>query len=108
MAGLTGQMPTSAPPGPGLGIRAAAADERLVALAQNGDHAALDAQATGAVTRHTRICPNCRRMLANLTRTVSGLRALRDLPSASDLAHRRDRRTDCGHAARSRRSTAFR
>lgn len=36
----------------------------------------LDAQATSAVTRHTRICPNCRRMLANLTRTVAGLRAL--------------------------------
>jgi len=50
----------------------------------------LDAQATGAVARHTRICPNCRRMLANLTRTVSGLRALRDLPSDGGVSQRRD------------------
>jgi anti-sigma factor RsiW len=29
-----------------------------------------------AVDRHLRRCPNCRRLLANLSRTVSGLRRL--------------------------------
>jgi anti-sigma factor RsiW len=41
----------------------------------------LDAQAAAAVERHTRWCPNCRRMLTNLGRTVGGLRALRDQPA---------------------------
>lgn len=50
----------------------------------------LDPHAMGTVTRHTRICPNCRRMLDNLARTVSGLRALHDLPSAGGVSHRRD------------------
>lgn len=50
----------------------------------------LDPHAMGTVARHTRICPNCRRMLANLTRTVCGLRALRDLPSAGGVSHGRD------------------
>jgi anti-sigma factor RsiW len=44
----------------------------------------LDPPAAAAVERHTRWCPNCRRMLANLTRTLSGLRALRDLPTPAD------------------------
>ena len=39
--------------------------------------AALDPTTAGAVERHARWCPNCRRMLANLTRTVAGLGALR-------------------------------
>jgi anti-sigma factor RsiW len=34
----------------------------------------LDAGAASAVERHVRWCPGCRRMLANLGRTLSGLR----------------------------------
>lgn len=33
-----------------------------------------------AVERHLRWCPNCRRMLGNLGRTVTGLRRLADTP----------------------------
>ena len=40
----------------------------------------LDRRAAGGVERHVRWCPNCRRMLANLRRTIGGLRALRDQP----------------------------
>jgi anti-sigma factor RsiW len=40
----------------------------------------LDPSAAVAVERHTRWCPNCRRMLTNLRRTMGGLRALRDQP----------------------------
>jgi anti-sigma factor RsiW len=40
----------------------------------------LDATAAAAVQRHTRWCPNCRRMLTNLGRTLGGLHALRDAP----------------------------
>jgi anti-sigma factor RsiW len=47
----------------------------------DGEH---DQPAAAAVERHTRWCPNCRRMLANLTRTLGGLRALRDLPTPAD------------------------
>jgi hypothetical protein len=36
----------------------------------------LDAATAAAVKRHVRWCPNCRRMLGNLSRTVAGLRAL--------------------------------
>ena len=36
----------------------------------------LDAASAAAVKRHVRWCPNCRRMLRNLSRTVAGLRAL--------------------------------
>jgi anti-sigma factor RsiW len=36
----------------------------------------LEPPAVAAVERHVRWCPNCRRMLANLRRTVGGLRAL--------------------------------
>jgi anti-sigma factor RsiW len=41
----------------------------------------LDPAAAAAVERHTRWCPNCRRILTNLTRTLGGLRALRDQPT---------------------------
>lgn len=44
----------------------------------------LDARAAASVERHARWCPNCRRMLANLTRTISGLRGLRDHPKPAD------------------------
>jgi predicted anti-sigma-YlaC factor YlaD len=37
----------------------------------------LDAATAAGVMRHVRWCPNCRRMLRNLSRTVAGLRALR-------------------------------
>ncbi len=47
---------------------------------------ALDPATAGAVDRHTRFCPNCRRMLANLTRTVAGLGALRTLDDHGDEA----------------------
>jgi anti-sigma factor RsiW len=40
--------------------------------------------AVSSVERHVRWCPNCRRMLRNLRRTVEGLAALRDLPTAAD------------------------
>jgi anti-sigma factor RsiW len=40
----------------------------------------LDPQAAAGVERHARWCPNCRRMLRNLRRTVVGLGALRDVP----------------------------
>lgn len=36
----------------------------------------LDPDAALRVKRHVRWCPNCRRMLANLIRTVAGLRLL--------------------------------
>jgi anti-sigma factor RsiW len=44
----------------------------------------LDPAAAAAVERHTRWCPNCRRMLTNLTRTLGGLRALRDQRTTGD------------------------
>lgn len=44
----------------------------------------LDPAAAAAVKRHTHWCPNCRRMLTNLTRTLGGLRALRDEPTTGD------------------------
>jgi len=40
--------------------------------------------AAAGVERHTRWCPNCRRMLTNLGRTLGGLRALRDQPTPVD------------------------
>ncbi len=46
----------------------------------------LDPSAVDAVERHTRWCPNCRRMLTNLRHTVSGLRALRDQPVPPDTS----------------------
>jgi anti-sigma factor RsiW len=36
----------------------------------------LDAVTMAQLERHVRCCPNCRRMLANFTRTVRGLRSL--------------------------------
>ncbi len=50
----------------------------------------LDTAQKEAVTRHTRFCPNCRRMLTNLTRTVSGLRALGDSDAATGTSRAHD------------------
>jgi anti-sigma factor RsiW len=36
-----------------------------------------------AVERHLRRCPNCRRLLANMSRSVGGLRRLRHTPASS-------------------------
>ncbi len=44
----------------------------------------LETQAAAAVKRHVRWCPSCRRMLRNLARTVSGLRALEAPPVGAD------------------------
>lgn len=44
----------------------------------------LDPRAAAGVERHVRWCPNCRRILANLRRTVVGLGALRELPTPAD------------------------
>ena len=44
----------------------------------------LDPRAAAGVKRHVGWCPNCRRMLENLRRTVAGLGALRDLPTPAD------------------------
>lgn len=40
----------------------------------------LDERTAARVRRHARMCPNCRRMLENLRRSVAGLSALADLP----------------------------
>lgn len=44
----------------------------------------LDSRAAAGVERHVRWCPNCRRMLGNLRRTVAGLGSLRDRPTPAD------------------------
>lgn len=44
----------------------------------------LDERTAARVARHARWCPNCRRMLANLKRTIGGLRALGDLSQPVD------------------------
>jgi anti-sigma factor RsiW len=44
----------------------------------------LDERDAARVARHVRWCPSCHRMLANLTRTIGGLRALRDRPTPVD------------------------
>jgi anti-sigma factor RsiW len=44
----------------------------------------LDASAAAGVERHVRWCPNCRRMLENLRRTIGGLRALSEMPTPAD------------------------
>jgi anti-sigma factor RsiW len=51
----------------------------------------LDELAAARVERHVRWCPNCGRMLANLSRTIGALRALRDLPTPADKASREPR-----------------
>jgi anti-sigma factor RsiW len=38
----------------------------------------LDVDAAARLEHHVRWCPNCRRMLENLRRTIGGLRSLRD------------------------------
>ena len=50
----------------------------------------LDVPSAKAIERHTRFCPNCRRMLENLRRTVSGLRSLRVQPIPVDKAGAQD------------------
>jgi anti-sigma factor RsiW len=48
----------------------------------------LDPRASAGVERHVRWCPNCRRMLRNLSRTIGGLRALRDQAIPGDQPQR--------------------
>jgi anti-sigma factor RsiW len=48
----------------------------------------LDGETAARVERHIRWCPNCGRMLANLSRTIRGLRALRDLSTPEVVAKR--------------------
>lgn len=49
----------------------------------------LDEWTAARVERHIRWCPNCGRMFANLSRTIGGLRALRDLPAPADKPEQR-------------------
>ena len=44
----------------------------------------LDERTATAVERHARWCPNCGRMLANLRRTVAGLRRLGEEPAPTE------------------------
>jgi anti-sigma factor RsiW len=44
----------------------------------------LDAGDASGVERHVRWCPSCRRMLANLSRTLRGLRRLGEQPTPVD------------------------
>lgn len=44
----------------------------------------LDEQTKARVERHIRWCPNCGRMFTILSRTIAGLRGLRDLPTPAD------------------------
>jgi len=44
----------------------------------------LDPDTARRVQRHVRWCPNCRRILENLIRTVSGLRLLGERTSPGD------------------------
>jgi anti-sigma factor RsiW len=44
----------------------------------------LDERTAARVARHARWCPNCRRMLTDLRRTVDGLGALADEPTPAD------------------------
>lgn len=45
----------------------------------------LDPKSARAIERHVRWCPNCRRMLKNLRRTIGALAGLGDLSAAPDL-----------------------
>jgi anti-sigma factor RsiW len=51
----------------------------------------LDGRTVARVERPIRWCPSCGRMLASLSRTIGGLRALRDVPTPADKAKRRPR-----------------
>jgi anti-sigma factor RsiW len=51
----------------------------------------LDERAAARVKRHVRWCPNCGRMLASLSRTIGGLRALAERPMPRDDVARRPR-----------------
>ncbi len=44
----------------------------------------LDERSAAQVARHARWCPNCRRMLKDLRRTVEGLEALSGVPTPVD------------------------
>ncbi len=44
----------------------------------------LDERSATQVARHARWCPNCRRMLKDLERTVGGLQALDSQPTPAD------------------------
>jgi predicted anti-sigma-YlaC factor YlaD len=44
----------------------------------------LDRHAAAGVEHHARWCPNCRRMLRTLRRTIAGLGSLRDRPISSE------------------------
>lgn len=48
----------------------------------------LDELTASRVERHVRWCPSCGRMLANLGRTIGGLRKLRDRPPADEADRR--------------------
>ena len=47
-----------------------------------------DERTAAKVARHARWCPNCRRMLKSLERTVGGLQALADAPTPADEPRR--------------------
>ena len=49
----------------------------------------LDELTAARVQRHVRWCPNCGRMFANLSRTIGGLRALREPPTRADEPNQR-------------------
>jgi anti-sigma factor RsiW len=44
----------------------------------------LDPSSASAVERHVRWCPSCGRLLANLSRTLGGLRRLGEQPTPVD------------------------
>jgi anti-sigma factor RsiW len=44
----------------------------------------LDERTAAKVARHARWCPNCRRMLKDLRRTVEGLQGLAEVPTPID------------------------
>ncbi|HEX6228737.1 MAG TPA: zf-HC2 domain-containing protein [Solirubrobacterales bacterium] len=48
----------------------------------------LDERTAAAVARHARWCPNCRRMLKNLSRTVTGLHDIGEAPTPVDSPQR--------------------
>jgi len=59
---------------------------RIRALMSEYIDGELDARTAARVKRHVRWCPNCRRMLANLTRTIHALRSLGLRPSPGEPA----------------------